>query len=370
MRSSTTWIRLVLLAAFTLAAATVSDGQAPSGSGASARELIRQARGSVAIVTGENRASQPLPPGLGFVIGRNLIATNHRVFAPQSRLHANLTGQESPSINVSYSDSYRRATILTMSAPLTADPLTVGDSDKVSEKDRVYLFAGPEPQSEVLEAAVRRIIAINDKRYFELSTPFTQGISGGPVFNDKGEVIGILSENPEAPHISIAVPASYLTVLLKARNPEAVPGAGTGQGSGVKITTGAGQGAGTGGGVGMGAAPSVGPGQPSGGVGAGADSPGGASTAPSIATRPKALNSVRPQYTEIARMNQTMGVVMIRIVVGADGDVKQARVTKGLPDGLNEQALDSAYQLKFQPATRNGVAVTYTLSIQVEFNLR
>jgi TonB family protein len=69
-------------------------------------------------------------------------------------------------------------------------------------------------------------------------------------------------------------------------------------------------------------------------------------------------------------MNQTMGVVMLRIVVGADGDVKRVMVAKGLPDGLDDQAIEAAFQLKFQPAMRDGVAVEYSVAIQVEFNLR
>ena len=119
--------------------------------------------------------------------------------------------------------------------------------------------------------------------------------------------------------------------------------------------------------------PSVGPGLPSSGAGAGvgpAPRESGSTAPTQVTTRPKVLNSVRPQYSEIARRNQTQGVVVIRILVGADGDVKQAKVTKGLPDDLNEQAVEAAFKLKFRPALRDGVAVDYTLPIQVEFNLR
>lgn len=375
MRSSAIRLELSFVAVtITLLAGAMAYGQTPSESDASPRGLVQKARGSIAVVTGEDRAGQPIAPGLGFVIGRNLIATSNHVFVPALRLHASLSGQESSPINVSYSDSYRRATIMTVStAYLRADSLSLGDSDKVAAKDRVYLFGDPGPQGEILEAVVRRITTINDKRYFELSAPFKESIRGGPVFNDKGEVIGILGESPEGPHVSLAVPASYLTTLLKARNPEATNGSGSGPGSGVKITTGPGYGTGSVGGMGTSRPPSVGPGQPSSGAGAGVGlaPPESASPAPApVTTRPKALNSGRPRYTEIARRNQTQGVVMIRILVGADGDVKQAKVTKGLPDGLNEQAVEAAFTLKFHPAMRNGVAVDYTLSIQVEFNLR
>lgn len=375
MRYSAIRLRLIFVGVtITVLAVATAYGQTPSNSDTSPRALVQKARGSIAVVTGEDRAGQPIAPGLGFVIGRNLIATHNRVTVPALRLHASLAGQESSPINIFYSDSYRRATIMTVSTGyLRADSLSLGDSDKVAARDRVYLLGDPGPQGEILEAVVRRITTINDKRYFELSAPFKESIGGGPVFNDKGEVIGILGESPDGPHVSLAVPASYLTTLLKARNPDSPGGSGSGPGSGVKTTTGPGYGTGSGAGMGTTGPPSLGLGAPSSGAGAGVGPapPESAPPAPaSVTIRPKTLNSVRPQYSEIARRNQTQGVVMIRILVGADGDVKQAKVTKGLPDDLNERAVEAAFKLKFQPAMRDGVAVDYTLPIQVEFNLR
>jgi len=62
--------------------------------------------------------------------------------------------------------------------------------------------------------------------------------------------------------------------------------------------------------------------------------------------------------------------VNLYILVGEDGEVKDARITKGLPDGLNEQALAAAKQMRFKPASRNGKAVSYWLPIAVEFHMR
>ena len=43
----------------------------------------------------------------------------------------------------------------------------------------------------------------------------------------------------------------------------------------------------------------------------------------------------------------------------------------GLPDGLNEQAVRAAYQMRFAPAMKNGRPVSYWLSnVEIEFNLR
>jgi TonB family protein len=63
--------------------------------------------------------------------------------------------------------------------------------------------------------------------------------------------------------------------------------------------------------------------------------------------------------------------VRIRILVDTNGAVKEVVVMRGLPDGLNEQAIRAAYQMRFRPAMKNGQPVVYWLNnVEVEFNLR
>jgi TonB family protein len=59
------------------------------------------------------------------------------------------------------------------------------------------------------------------------------------------------------------------------------------------------------------------------------------------------------------------------VLVGADGTVKQVKISGGgLPDGLNEEAIQAAKQMRFQPAMKNGEKVAYWVTIEIEFNLR
>ena len=90
----------------------------------------------------------------------------------------------------------------------------------------------------------------------------------------------------------------------------------------------------------------------------------------SVDTRPLAQNHPRPQYTEEARANNTQGQVQARVLVGADGLVKEVIIIRGLPDGLNEAAVSALRKSKFKPATLGGVDVPYWLALEVEFNLR
>jgi protein TonB len=87
--------------------------------------------------------------------------------------------------------------------------------------------------------------------------------------------------------------------------------------------------------------------------------------------RPILLNQPHPLFTEEARKNKVQGVVRVRILVDASGAVKEVVVMRGLPDGLNEQAIRAAYQMRFRPAMKNGQPVVYWLNnVEVEFNLR
>ncbi|HKP85703.1 MAG TPA: TonB family protein [Blastocatellia bacterium] len=92
---------------------------------------------------------------------------------------------------------------------------------------------------------------------------------------------------------------------------------------------------------------------------------------PAVDSRPVALNNPAPLYTEQARKNKVNGEVRLRILVGDDGLVKQAKVIgDGLPDGLNEQAMNSAYKMRFRPAMKDGKPVAFWMPIMMTFNLR
>jgi TonB family protein len=149
--------------------------------------------------------------------------------------------------------------------------------------------------------------------------------------------------------------------------PTGVPGppsAGPGSGGGMGDGKGGGMGPGDGRGVGPGTGFNTGGGDPRLGGGSGAP-------ATVVDSRPILLNRPEPRFTEDARKNKIQGVVYLRLLVGADGAVKQAKISRGLPDGLDEQAIQAAYQMRFKPAMKSGQPVAFWLNnVQIEFNLR
>ncbi len=128
------------------------------------------------------------------------------------------------------------------------------------------------------------------------------------------------------------------------------------------------------GGIGPGDGPGYGPGH-GGNINDGdfhlAGTPKREASQPVVDTRPVLLNEPRPLYTEDARKNKVQGVVHVRVLVDERGAVKEVIITRGLPDGLNEQAIRAAYQMRFSPAMKNGRPISYWLgNVEIEFNLR
>jgi TonB family protein len=85
-------------------------------------------------------------------------------------------------------------------------------------------------------------------------------------------------------------------------------------------------------------------------------------------TRPEKVAGETPQYTELARRARVTGVVILEAVIDEQGNVTETRVLKGLPMGLDRQAVDAVKTWKFNPATLRGrpVPVYYVLTVNFQ----
>jgi periplasmic protein TonB len=136
--------------------------------------------------------------------------------------------------------------------------------------------------------------------------------------------------------------------------PSGPPSNGTGSGGGI--------GSGNGGGIGVGSGPGVGEGR-GGGIGGGVFRIGGGVSAP------KATYAPDPEYSEEARKAKYQGVVVLTLIVGADGVPRDIRVTRSLGLGLDEKAIETVKTWKFDPGTKDGKPVATYANIEVQFHL-
>lgn len=84
---------------------------------------------------------------------------------------------------------------------------------------------------------------------------------------------------------------------------------------------------------------------------------------------PVVIRRVEPVYPEVARKSRIAGIVILETIIDRNGNVRNARVLKPLPFGLDEAALDAVRQWKFRPGTRNGEPVDVLFNLTINFRL-
>lgn len=150
----------------------------------------------------------------------------------------------------------------------------------------------------------------------------------------------------------------------QASGPGHPSGIGQGQGSG------AGPGAGQGAGPGRLSNSGSGERQTGGGLGEGNSRVASDEVLDATMTmQPTIISRAKAPYTEEARTKGVRGDVVLSVVFGADGRIRQVNTVQPLPFGLTESAIEAVSKIKFRPAVRNGTAVSVRMQLVFTFNL-
>ncbi|MSQ30221.1 MAG: PDZ domain-containing protein [Dehalococcoidia bacterium] len=184
----------------------VQQVQAPSGGIA---DLVERVRPSVVLIEGSAANGTGSSSGTGMVIDREgRILTNYHAIEGQKDIKVTLADGTASKATVVGSDPGSDLTVVkvTIASNLLV-PVTFADSDAVRSGDAVFAIGNPYGQNFSVSAgiisATGRVTtssftgrAIRD--VLQTDTALNPGNSGGPLFNSKGEVVGVNSsiENP------------------------------------------------------------------------------------------------------------------------------------------------------------------------------
>lgn len=155
------------------------------------------------------------------------------------------------------------------------------------------------------------------------------------------------------PDIKIAQ-NSNMPNLGDPRSSATIPSNGTGSMSGI--------GDGSGGGIGPGNGRGLGPGE---GMGTG----GGVFRMGKGVTPPRVIYQTDPEFSEEARKAKYQGTCVLGLVVDASGRPTSIRVLSALGMGLDEKAIESVKNWKFEPGKKDGHDVAVEIAVEVDFHL-
>ena len=83
------------------------------------------------------------------------------------------------------------------------------------------------------------------------------------------------------------------------------------------------------------------------------------------------IYAVDPEFSDEARRAKFQGMCVVTLIVDAQGNPQNLRVSRTLGMGLDEKAMEAVRQYKFKPAIqqKTGKAVPVMISIEVRFRL-
>jgi protein TonB len=154
------------------------------------------------------------------------------------------------------------------------------------------------------------------------------------------------------PDIKVAM--NSMPVLGDPKSTAVIPSNGTGSNSGI--------GSGSNGGVGSGNGRGVGPGDEA-GMG------GGAFRVGRGVSEPRVIYQTDPEFSEEARKAKFQGTCVLALVVDALGRPTDIHVVSSLGMGLDEKAIESVKEWKFEPGQKDGHPVPVAINVEVDFHL-
>jgi len=173
---------------------------------------------SPSIVTVAATSPKGLNFGSGFIVNSNgLIVTNFHILQTAVKIGIKLSnGKTYDHAKLLRFDTPKDIAVLKIDAK-NLNPVILGDSDKIVVGEGVVTIGNPLG----LEASVSdgiissRRSAKKGLKLLQITTPISSGSSGGPLFNLKGEVVGITTAtNKKGQNINFAVPINYAKPII------------------------------------------------------------------------------------------------------------------------------------------------------------
>ncbi len=188
----------------------------------SGKQIYSASQDSVFLIYLSDASGTPQALGSGFLVAPNLLVTNAHVASAGTPVL--VMGPVRIPLKVVSLDTENDLAILSFTADLTSKPLQLS-ADPAKPGEQVFAIGNPEGLEKSISQGIVSAVRTRDGReLIQITAPISHGSSGGPVFNAKGEVIGVAVGMLESgQNLNFAVPAKFVSELLTKKNEPAQP---------------------------------------------------------------------------------------------------------------------------------------------------
>ena len=162
--------------------------------------------------------------GSGFIAFKNnVVITNYHVIEESFRVEAiDNQGKTYDIESVIAYDSEKDVAILKVSENIDVQPLSICDDSNIKKGEKVIAIGSPIGIQNSVSAGIYSGSILNGEiEMIQFTAPISPGSSGGPLFNNNGEVIGITTGSYESgQNINVAIPSSVFLQVYNNRTVE------------------------------------------------------------------------------------------------------------------------------------------------------
>lgn len=180
---------------------------------------------AVAYITTADSSGQLLAGGSGFVVGGRKVVTNYHVIKDAWSLTLKVGGKSYRVTKLANYDEKRDVAVIDLPESPSVS-LELGDSSAAKAGDSIVVIGNPLGLQNTVSTGV---VSFSERlmddglNWLQISAPVSPGSSGGPVFNQRGQVIGMVTwgytSEASAQNLNFAVPANSLKPMLAASHP-------------------------------------------------------------------------------------------------------------------------------------------------------
>ncbi|MGB7209043.1 MAG: trypsin-like peptidase domain-containing protein, partial [Pyrinomonadaceae bacterium] len=209
---STAFVALVLLSVSSLTAFSQVATQTP----VSTPEIVKQAFPSVVALVMKNAKDDSTQTGSGFFIGPDTIVTNFHIIDGANRGYAKIIGQTQQFrvIGTYGLDEANDLALVKIESSIGIALVLAGD-DLGSVGDEVFAVGNPQGlEGTFSQGIIRGSRKSNNIDLLQITAAISQGSSGGPVLNNRGEVLGVAVRYLKDGDLNFAIPVRHLRELI------------------------------------------------------------------------------------------------------------------------------------------------------------